>query len=90
MRSLGLVRIYRFRPSDKWADCKAVAELAKEVGIANLCFDFSFDPEMRDQMRLYAPEIKRMIWRMTAGSIQSEIDNFYVQMVKIKKHGIVE
>ena len=74
----------------KKADCKAVAELVRELGNADQCFTFSFDPEMREQMRLYAPEIKHMIQWTTAGSIESAINEYHAQIIEFNEHDFAE
>lgn len=70
----------------KHADCEAVGRLVRHIGIASQCFTFSFDPEMRDQMRLKAPEIARMIHWTTAGSVEAARNGHSAAIVEFHEH----
>ena len=74
----------------KKADCKAVAELVRDCGLAARCFTFSFDPVMREQMSLHAPEIKRMIHWTTAGSVAAAMHEHRARIVEFHEHDFDE
>ncbi len=66
----------------KQADCAAVGQLVRDLGIEDRCFTFSFDPAMREQMFLHAPGIRRMILWIAAGSVQSAIGQHQASIVE--------
>ena len=70
----------------KQADCKDVAHVVQELGIADRCFTFSFDPEMREQMRIHAPFVRRMIHWSTAGSTQAAVAVHHAEIVEFHAH----
>jgi glycerophosphoryl diester phosphodiesterase len=70
----------------KHADCADVAELVRDLDIEDRCFTFSFDPKMREQMRLNAPKIRRMIHWTTAGSVRAAIEDHHAEIVEFHEH----
>lgn len=74
----------------KLADCADVAELVGDLGIEDRCFTFSFDAEMRQQMQVHAPNIRRMIHWTTAGSTQSAINKHGASIVEFHEHDFSE
>lgn len=66
----------------KKADCAEIAKVVRKLGIADRCFTFSFDAEMRDQMYLSIPEVRRMIHWIDAGSAQDAIDKHHAAIVE--------
>ncbi len=70
----------------KKADCAKVAEIVSALGIEEKCFTFSFDPEMRQQMILRAPAIRRMIHWTTAGGVEAAIEEHGAEIVEFHAH----
>lgn len=66
----------------KEADCRAIADLVEKLGIAEQCFTFSFDPHMREQMLVRAPDVRRMILWSIAGSPQAARQVHSAQIVE--------
>lgn len=70
----------------KQADCAVVAEVVNQLDINEICFTFSFDPEMRGNMLLQAPRIARMIHWTTAGSALSALEDHRAEIVEFHAH----
>ena len=66
----------------KQADCARVAETVLALGIAERCFTFSFDPEMRQQMLTHAPFVRRMILWSVAGGVGAAINEHRAEIVE--------
>lgn len=66
----------------KKADCADIAKVVRKLGIADQCFTFSFDSEMREQMHLNIPEVRRMIHWIDAGNAQDAIDKHNAAIVE--------
>lgn len=66
----------------KKADCAEIARVVRKLGIAEQCFTFSFDPEMRKQMYLNIPEVRRMIHWSDASSAQEALDTHQAAIVE--------
>lgn len=66
----------------KYADCQKIAELVKKMGIEEECYTFSFDAEMRKDMRIHAPDIRRMVSWKIAGSPEAVIKVHHAQIVE--------
>lgn len=70
----------------KKADCSKVAELVDRLGIEDRCFTFSFDPEMRRDIEIHAPNLTRMIHWTAAGSVQSVVEDHHAKIVEFHTH----
>ncbi|MEP3599756.1 MAG: glycerophosphodiester phosphodiesterase family protein [Stappiaceae bacterium] len=51
----------------KKANCEDISNVVRDLDIAHQCFTFSFDPDMRSDMKQYAPDVRQMIQWSTAG-----------------------
>lgn len=69
----------------KKANCAKIAHVVRKLGIAEQCFTFSFDPEMRKQMYLNIPEVRRMIHWNDAGSAQAALETHHASIVEFHK-----
>lgn len=69
----------------KKADCSDIAKVVRKLGIAERCFTFSFDAEMREQMFVNIPEVRRMIHWNDAGSAQAALDTHHASIVEFHK-----
>lgn len=69
----------------KKADCAQIARVVRKLGIAEQCFTFSFDPEIRAQMYLNIPEVRRMIHWNDAGTAKEAIDTHHASIVEFHK-----
>lgn len=69
----------------KKADCSDIAKVVRELGIAEQCFTFSFDPEMRQQMHHNIPEVRRMIHWNDAGSAEDAIHTHHASIVEFHR-----
>ncbi len=70
----------------KMADCSGVAEIVLDLGIADRCFTFSFDPKMRRQMLIHAPFVRRMIHWSTAGGAGAALEIHKAEIVEFHAH----
>ncbi|MEP0521450.1 MAG: glycerophosphodiester phosphodiesterase family protein [Hyphomicrobiales bacterium] len=66
----------------KKADCSNIAKVVRKLGIAEQCFTFSFDPEMRRQMHVSIPEVRRMIHWNDAGSAEAALETHHASIVE--------
>lgn len=74
----------------KEADCSAIGKLVAELGLEDRCFTFSFDPEMRQQMFLKAPNIRRMIHWSRSGSVDAVVNTHHASIVEFHEHDFDE
>ncbi len=66
----------------KRADCEQVAALVRKLDIADRSFTCSFDPQMRQQMHHYCPELRRMVHWSSAGSAEAAIEEHHASIVE--------
>ncbi len=66
----------------KLADCADVAKLVRKLGIAERCFTFSFNPQMRRDMLTHCPEVRRMVLWSYAGSVQAAREEHHAEIVE--------
>lgn len=70
----------------KQADCRNVAQIVDDLDIAERCFTCSFDPEMREQMIIHAPSVRRMIHWSAAGTPDAAIHEHKAAIVEFHAH----
>lgn len=66
----------------KRADCVQVAAVVRKLNIADQCFTYSFDPQMRQQMFQHCPQVRRMVHWDNAGSAQAAIEDHQASIVE--------
>lgn len=66
----------------KRADCEQVASVVRKLDIADRCFTFSFDPQMRQQMFEHCREVRRMVHWNNAGSAAAAIEEHHASIVE--------
>lgn len=66
----------------KRADCEQVARVVRKLDIADRCFTFSFDPQMRQQMFQHCPDVRRMVHWSDAGSAAAAIEEHHASIVE--------
>lgn len=59
----------------KWADCCAIAALAKRLDIHERCVTFSFNKKMTQHLKTQTPKIPRLLFWNEAGSVQAILDD---------------
>ena len=72
----------------KWCDPGRAAAVIREAGIEDDAFTFSFKPEMREGMRLCAPNLRRMITLDIARTARVARAIYHADMVELHPHEI--